>query len=197
MSRRPDDIARELGLEFTAEPSHDKRWLRFAFQFPEFTRQPMQGNSVAPPKPIDAEAIRAAQERAKSPEGQKFAAVVSRVTAWRKRVEAWIVDPAPPGEQGVFVAAELSFGNRFRVASVNRANRKALRKFNDPEALARRAAMAQTTPEAALKALAETLKMYGIKQPGAETVELRKKFETAAAIVALDGNAVPKGVTYQ
>lgn len=200
MARRPDDIARELGLEFELSEKKDAQGkvvaLSLGFKFPEFNNAGFRNTVNVGHQPSAAD-LAAAKARAESPEGKRFADVVSRVTQWRKKVAPWLFDPQPIGESGIVVAAELTFGNRFRVASTNKRNRKAMAKFMAPEALARRAAMAQTTPQAALKALAETLKMYGIKQPGEETVKLREMFEKSAAIVELDGAKVPAGVTYQ
>src|ERR1041384_1319841 len=101
MAKRPDDIARELGLDFSVQPSHDKRWLRFEFKFPEYTGNFKNTVNVGA-KPSAAD-IEAAKKRAESPEGQRFADVVRRVTLWRKKVKAWLFDPQPPGEQGVIV----------------------------------------------------------------------------------------------
>lgn len=183
MSKRADDVARELGLEFDVVEKSDAQGkvvaLVMRFKFPD-VRAGLHDKTVAPVRPDPA----AAKAHAESPEGKAFAEVVKRVTLWRKKVEPWVYKPQPPGTDGIALAAELTFGNRFRVKMTNRANAKVMAKFMSPNALARRAALAQTTPQAALNALRDTLKLYGVKEPDPDTVKLKSSLEESARVVA-------------
>jgi hypothetical protein len=176
----PDYIAREMGLEFTLEePTKSKmRVYRFTFKFPEqrVSPEPSKVYGLFTKKPT-------AEDLKPNP---AFQEVVAKVTAWRKKVGKWIFDPSPPGEQGIIVAAELTWGNWWKVNLVNRANRKAMKRFWSGEAMARRAAVSQPTPEQGLFALREQLAKYGIKKPDAETLKLKAALERAAAIVAVE-----------
>ncbi len=183
MNKRADDVARELGLEFDVTEKKDGQGVVVAlvmrFKFPD-VRAGLHDKTVAPVKPDPA----AAKAHAESPEGKAFAEVVRRVSMWRKKVNPWVYDPQPPGTDGIALAADLTLGNRLRVKFTNRKNAKAMAKFMSPNALARRAALSQTTPQAALNALRDTLKLYGVKEPDPDTVKLRESLEESARIVA-------------
>lgn len=194
---RPEDIATKLGLEFTSDTTQNGVWRRFTIKFPDRAKTSVSGG-IAPPTPAEqAKYIAEQRAAAATPDGKRYSAYVSLVTKWRKKVLPWTIDPAPPGESGIIVAAKLTFAGRFAVSKVNKANRAALKKFWSGEAMARRAALSQMTPEAGLYALNEQLAKYGVKKPDAETIALKLQLEKAAAIVALDGEARPVGVTYQ
>lgn len=84
-------------------------------------------------------------------EAPNFGEVVTKVTAWRKRIQAWLfVGTADT------VATELSFGNRVRVAWYNRKNKKLIAAFWSDEAVARRLALSQPSPEQGLSVLKTT-----------------------------------------
>jgi hypothetical protein len=178
-------LARKMGLDFTCDQRicDGHAYVRFAIKFPEVrgVPEPVQNTITPSSAPVDV-------KRFETPEAKTFQAYVAKVTAWRKKVAPWTFDPAPPGETGIIVAAELgTFGDRFRVRAINKKNRAAVAKFMDPQAMARRVALVQTEPNAALRALNDTLNMYGVKKPNAETLALRHQLEKASAIVALDG----------
>lgn len=121
---RPDDYARELGLDFLAEEPAQSNMgvLRFTFRFP-------------------------ADEKS-----TEYAETVARVTLWSKKMKPWtFVHPGPLP----IVAAELTFGNRWRVGVVNRKTKKLMAAFWTDEAQARRLAMSQPTPQQSLKVLSE------------------------------------------
>src|SRR5689334_3967725 len=143
--------------------------MRFRFQFPPINGQ--EPNTVTP-KGISNGTVSVAREAADSTEGLLFREAVSRVTKFRERVKPWTFDPNPPGEDGMVVASELTFGNRFRVGGYNRKNKAALKKFWSGEAMARRAALSQPTPQQGLFALREQLMKYGVKKPDEETKRL-------------------------
>lgn len=184
---RAEALARELGLQFRTESTRDAKWLRFFFVAPNANEPMPKGGVDGQPLDVSAEL----HKKRLSSEAQQH---IAAITQWRERVQPWLFDPQPPGEQGIIVAAELSIANRFRVWSANRANQKALRKWNSPDALARRAALAQPTPDMALNALKGTLDMYGVKKPEAETLKLKAALEKGAAIVALDGTPTMGGM---
>lgn len=175
-------------MKFTSDVTRDGKYMRFRFQFP-----PINGrseNSVTP-KGIESGTVSVAREAADSAEGILFREAVARVTKFRRRVKAWTFDPQPPGEEGLIVAAELSFANRFRVASINKKNRAALVKFWSGEAMARRAAIMQPTPQMGLFALREQLEKYGVKKPDEETRRLMRALERACEVVEADDTVVP------
>lgn len=176
-AKGPDDIARELGLEFTLEePTRSKmRVYRFTFKFPEqrLSPEPSKVYGLFTKKPT-------AEDLKPNP---KFQEVVAAVTLWRKKVGPWVFDPCP--EQGTIVAAELTWGNRWKVGLVNRANRKATKKFWSGESMARMAALSQPTPAQALVALKEQLAKYGVKKLEPETVRLLALLEKAHDIVSV------------
>ncbi len=167
-----------MGLDFELEmPTKSKMSVvRFTFKFPEqrASPEPSKVYGIFTKKPTD-------EDLKPNP---KFLEVVAKVTAWRKKVAPWVFDPPPPGETGIIVAAELTWGTRWKVGVVNRANRKAMKSFWSGEAMARRAAMAQPTPEQGLFALREQLAKYGIRKPSEETRKLQATLEKACVIVA-------------
>lgn len=185
MAKKPDDIARELGLDFTCAPRvvNGKTWLNFQFKLPMSSAlkvSPGDNKPFSQAKLDSSAAKKMAEDDAKSGVHEKVAAL----TKWRERCEAWIVNPAPVGETGTIVTAELTLGNRIQVGLMNRRNRKAMVKFHSADAQARRIAMAQDTPAQALKALDDTLKLYRVTKPDKDTIRLRATLEESARIVA-------------
>lgn len=184
---RAEAIARELGLDFRTESTRDGKWLRFFFVMPDVKAPAPVGGIDGHPPEVSAKMHTARTQG-------EFAEATARITKWRERVKAWLFDPQPVGESGIIVAAELSTMNRYRVWKANRANRAAMERFWSGEAMARRAALAQPTPEQGLFALKEQLAKYGIKTPEPETVKLQAALQKASAIVALDGAPTVGGV---
>lgn len=187
MAKKPDDIARDLGLDFTCAPRvvAGKTWLNFHFNMPMGSALKASASDSKPfnQAKLDTQAAKKmAEEDAKSGVHERIAAL----TRWRQRCEAWIVNPAPIGETGTIVAGELTLGNRLQVGLMNRRNKKAMEKFHSADAQARRVAMMQDTPQAALKALDDTLKLYRVTKPDNDTLRLRKTLEESATVVAKD-----------
>lgn len=109
-----------------------------------------------------------------------FAAVVTQVSAWRKRIQAWLfvgtVDT---------VASELTVGNRLRVAWYNRKNRKAIAAFWTEEAVARRHALSQPSPAQGVSVLKAT------PQKEKATKQLREQLERAETVLGRPEPVVP------
>lgn len=171
-------LAQKLGLDFTCDQTRDGKFVRFFIKFPDVR------GTAAPPQDTIAFTPAPDAKKLDTPEAQTFQQYVKKVTAWRTTVRPWTIDPSPPGETGIIVAGGMGFlGDRLLVRGINKKNIAALRKFNDPEAMARRTAIAQDSPQQGLKALAETLQLYGVKKPGHETLQLKAALEKAAAII--------------
>lgn len=187
MSKGPVEIATEMGLDFTHDKTQDGRYVRLFFKFPN----PDKPKGVQPVAlATDSFKIVAAKAEA-TPADKSFHEVVKQVTKFRKKMKPWTFDPQPPGEQGLIIAAELSFAGRFRVHAVNKKNRAALVKFWSPEAMARRAAIMQPTPQMGLFVLREQLEKYSIKKPDPETLRLQKALEAACQVVENDATIIP------
>lgn len=171
MAKSPEDIARELGLEFTVEkPAQSKiPVLRFTFKFPELKVDAKGAIGSA------GASVATVARAFDAPENVTYAETVKRVTKWAARVKAWtfITPDARP-----VVAAELSFGNRVKVAWVNRATRKALAEYWGEESRARRLALSQPTPMQGVKVLEAT------PMKEMETRRLRDTLRKSAEILA-------------
>lgn len=189
VSKGPVEIATEMGLDFTHDKTQDGRYVRLFFKFPN----PDKPKGVQPvAMATDSFRIVAGKAEKEATEAEKsFHEVVKQVTKFRKKMKPWTFDPQPPGEQGLIIAAELTFAGRFRVHAVNKKNREALKKFWSPEAMARRAAIMQPTPQMGLFALREQLEKYAIKKPDAETLRLQKALEKACEVVENDATVIP------
>lgn len=113
-------------------------------------------------------------------ESPDFGAAITKVTQWRSKIQPWLfVGTADT------VASELSFGNRVKVAYYNRKNRKAIVAFWSDEAVARRLALSQPTPEQGISVLKTV--------PGKEkaTKQLREQLERAVTVLSRPEPVVP------
>lgn len=159
---RAERIATELGLTFTVELSHDKRWKRFKFDFDGIDKLQVE-NTVA---------WKGVPENLEVP--KSLTDTIQRVTKWRNRIEPWLLIGTLDT-----VSAEQTLGSRLSVAFWNRKNRKRIEtaqaQLAKNESYARRLATSQPTPMQAIKVLDSLTKLQE-----KETQEFRKQLVEAA-----------------